>query len=220
MKAAHEGRHALDQFGGYLKQPSATRIRKTATGESGRLDAKAWTDAALTELALHGIDGVRVEPLAKRLKVTKGSFYWHFKDRDALLEDMLDHWRKRATIALIERLDSGFSSPTERLRQLLRVPMKGETATLAAEVELAIRLWGRMDDRARRALEEIDGLRLQYIASLMIQCGVAEEEARARAVLAYSYQRVAASLLPASARDVFMACENILMGGAVDPIPG
>lgn len=63
-----------------------------STGK-GHLDADAWADAALNELAAHGIDRVRVELLAKQLGVTKGSFYWHFKDRDALLARMLDRWR-------------------------------------------------------------------------------------------------------------------------------
>lgn len=187
---------------------------RATSGEAGRLDAEAWTDAALAELAAHGIDGVRVEVLAKRLEVTKGSFYWHFRNRDMLLVKMLERWRRRATLSLIERLDRGVASPTERLRQLLRLPLKGERAALAADIELAIRLWGRTDPRARGALEEVDQLRLQYIAQLMTEAGASPTEARARALLAYAYQRVGATLIDPTAPDLARQCEDLLMGEA------
>lgn len=195
-----------------MDRANASRVRRAAKGDVAKLDVDAWTDAALAHLGEHGIDGVRVELLAKRLNVTKGSFYWHFKDRDALLEQMLERWRRRATLILIQRLDSDVASPTDRLRQLLRLPLKGETAMLAAAVELAIRLWGRTDERARKALEEIDELRLQYIARLFVQAGTPEEAARAHAILAYSYQRVAATLVPRNAATLMQQCEDLIIG--------
>ncbi|HRF09567.1 MAG TPA: TetR/AcrR family transcriptional regulator, partial [Xanthobacteraceae bacterium] len=57
-----------------------------------RLDKRAWIAAAFAELAAHGWDGVRVEPIAATLGVTKGSFYWHFADRDALVGAMFIRW--------------------------------------------------------------------------------------------------------------------------------
>ena len=68
------------------------------------LDAGAWTDAALEALAGGGIAAVRVEPLAKTLGVTKGSFYWHFADRRALLDAMLARWADGRVAAIRERL--------------------------------------------------------------------------------------------------------------------
>ena len=163
-------------------------------------------------LAVNGIDGVRVELLAKQLAVTKGSFYWHFRDREALLEGMLSLWRKRATLALIERLDRVEESAEIRLRRLLRVPLEARGAPRAADVELAVRMWGRRDPRAAAALEEVDQLRLHYIMGLLTQCGVSPKEANARAILAYSYMRVAASLVPAKARALVTQCEDLLIG--------
>ena len=188
---------------------SPPRPRST---ESSRLDAQAWTNAALEALARGGIDGVRVELLAKELSVTKGSFYWHFKDRDSLFESMLNQWRRRATLALIERLDKAGAAPEARLRQLLKLPMLGERANRAADVELAIRLWGRRDARAQAALEEVDALRLRYIANLLQQCGIEQMEAEDRAILAYSYMRVAATLIPPDAKDMMARCESLALG--------
>lgn len=179
-----------------------------------RLDRAAWTDAALDMLATGGIDGVRVELLSKRLAVTKGSFYWHFKDRDALHQAMLDQWRRQTTLALIERLDRDESTPEARLRRLLRLPIMGRRSASAADVELAIRLWGRREPRAQAALEEVDRLRLSYVAQLMTLCGAGPEEAEARAIIAYSYLRVAATLVPADARALMDRCETLLIGAA------
>ena len=66
--------------------------KELATQRSSRLDASAWIEAALEALADGGVEAVRVEPLAKALDVTKGSFYWHFADRRALIDAMLTSW--------------------------------------------------------------------------------------------------------------------------------
>jgi AcrR family transcriptional regulator len=182
------------------------------TGDARRLDVDAWVDAALDLLAKNGIDGVRVEILAKTLQVTKGSFYWHFNDRDALHEHMLETWRRRATLALIERLNRGDASPEARLRRLLRLPLTGDRSALAAAVELAIRLWGRRDERARIALREVDELRLRYIAGLIEAYGSNPQEADARAILAYSYMRVAPTLIEIDAKETMDQCEMIILG--------
>lgn len=187
------------------------------SGVSVRLDRADWTEAALDQLATGGVDGVRVELLAKRLGVTKGSFYWHFKDRDALLQEMLNHWRRKATLALIERLDRTEISPEIRLRKLLRLPLVGQRSARAADVELAVRLWGRRDERAQTALTEVDTQRLMYIAGLLIDCGIAADEAESRAVLAYSYMRVAATLLPADAVSRMEQCEDHLLSASLRP---
>ncbi|MQB46119.1 TetR/AcrR family transcriptional regulator [Rhizobium sp. ICMP 5592] len=188
------------------------RAAKAASTENQRLDANAWIDAALELLAEQGIDNVRVEPLAKRLSVTKGSFYWHFKDRDALLEAMLGHWRRRATFEVIERIENTHEDARARLSKLLRIPFHGERASRGADVELSIRLWGRRDQRARSALNEIDQLRLRYISSLLEQCGVANEECAARSVVAYAYMRVASSLVAADNQKMQDDCERAILG--------
>jgi AcrR family transcriptional regulator len=161
---------------------------------SSRLDRDAWIRAGLDILADQGIDGVRIEPLAKRLGVTKGSFYWHFRDRADLLDGLLDSWRRRATLSIIERLDHAGESPAKRLRALLHLPFGGRSAEKGADLELVVRLWGRRDAKAHQILAEVDELRIRYLTQLLETAGVTEGESRARAILAYSYMRVANSL--------------------------
>jgi len=158
------------------------------------LDSAAWTRAGLEVLGKQGIDGVRVEVLAKQLGVTKGSFYWHFENRDALLAAMLSDWRRRATLAIIDRIEAQDDSAQNRLRLLMQVPFQIR-ADGGAQVELSIRLWARRDPRARSALTEVDELRLRYIARLLREIGFTAERAEARAICAYAFQRVATSLI-------------------------
>lgn len=194
-----------------MKSQSA-RSKPSKATEARTLDADVWADAALAALAVGGIESVRVAVLAEALGVTKGSFYWHFKDRDALLAKMLERWRRRATLGLIERLDAAGAGAEDRLRKLLRLPIKGKKSAFGAQVELAIRLWARSDARAAAALAEVDEIRLSYIAKLLVEIGAPALEARARAVLAYSYLRVAASLIAADASAMMQRCENLIIG--------
>lgn len=176
------------------KAETMTKTARSRTAQ-GSLDIAAWTRAAIDVLGEQGIDGVRVEVLAKKLGVTKGSFYWHFENRDALLAAMLADWRRRATLTIIERIEAQDESALTRLRMLMQVPFQIK-AESGAQVELSIRLWARRDKAARSALHEVDELRLRYIARLLHQIGLSEDKAEARAIFAYAFQRVATSLIP------------------------
>jgi len=180
-------------------------------GQPSRADASQWVLAAMDILAAHGVDALRVEQLAKSLGVTKGSFYWHFRDRDAFLEAILDTWRRRATLQIIDRLEQSGQSPKDRLAALLSLPYAGTKAEQAASVELAIRLWARTDARALRALAEVDTLRLRYFAQLFGAMGMTEQDAGIKSVVAYSYMRVAPSLPDYNAETSLVAMLDLLM---------
>lgn len=177
----------------FKKLASRKSAAQKADPAAGRLDVRSWTLAALDALAEHGIEGVRVEKLARDLGVTKGSFYWHFKDREELFDSMLNHWRLRSTIALVERVNQSDSHPRERLKNLVHLVF-GPGSTRGDRIELSIRLWSHNFDRAAAALHEVDNLRIRYIAQLIADGGVSEEEAKARAIIVYAYMRVAPSL--------------------------
>lgn len=185
---------------------------KGARSETATLDQRAWTDAALKALAENGIEGVRIEILARDLGVTKGSFYWHFRDRNEILDAVLQEWRRRATVSIIERLESTHEPPERRLHRLLRLQFESRRAEFGSDVELSIRLWGRRDARALSVLREVDELRLRYIRGLMEEFGVDKEEAGARAILAYSYMRVSRSLIDADNATAADECERVLLG--------
>jgi AcrR family transcriptional regulator len=162
------------------------------------LTPQDWVDAALELLVDHGIDAVRVDVLAKRIGVTRGSFYWHFRDRDDLLSAVLRHWQQVTTERLIERWEAAAAAgqtSAQQVRELMTLPRRGRTAARAARIELAMRAWARRDAAARKALDEIDGRRIDWGTGRFRALGFDDEEARARSFLLYAYQ-VTESLLP------------------------
>lgn len=152
------------------------------------LTREDWIHAAQRALVKGGVDAVRVDTLAKELKITRGSFYYHFKGRSELLDGILSDWRARATEDVINQLRDAQSSPKEQLDRLLELPHHGQTAKEAASIELGIRAWARRDKQARQAIDEVDSHRLSYIEGLLIQIGVSADEAKDRAYLIYAYQ--------------------------------
>jgi len=175
------------------------------------LDDGVWISAALSTLAEKGIDGLRIETLSRALGVTKGSFYWRFKDRDDLLVTMLDGWRRRATLDVIAAIEERGRTAQQRLHELIRFPFTSPRSEHGANVELSIRLWARTDARAHKALNEVDELRLRYIASLFGELGFSEIEAAARASLAYSFMRVGSTLKSVRAdMALLVACIDVL----------
>ncbi len=133
-------------------------------------------------MARGGIDHVRVEPLAKELDVTKGSFYWHFTDRTALLDAMLQEWAEVATEAVIGQAEEAGAEPEARLRRLTTIASEG----FDAQLELALRDWGRRDEAVSRTLGEVDDRRMSYLRKLLRESGFAAIDVEVRAFLLYS----------------------------------
>ncbi len=145
-----------------------------------RLDRQSWVDAGLAALAQGGLAAVRVELLAKRLSVTKGSFYWHFPGREALLAAMLEVWEQRQTGAVIAAVEAAGGPPEERLARL-----SAALSGLDLRLEAAMRGWGAADAQVRAALGRADARRCAYLQELIERAGVPPEPARARARLVY-----------------------------------
>jgi AcrR family transcriptional regulator len=158
------------------------------------LTPEAWIDAATEVLVDRGIDHVRVDILAGELKVTRGSFYWHFRDREDLLRRVLKAWGERATEQLTARLERAGTDAQAQLRDVISLPFRGRAAARGARIELAIRAWARRDEMARKAVDEADASRIAYHEEIFAALGFEAGESRSRAFLLYSYE-VAESLL-------------------------
>lgn len=141
----------------------------------------AWVDAALQALAAGGPDAVRIEALAASLGVSKGGFYWHFKDRQALLEEMLDSWEKTVAGDVIATIESTPAGPRAKLQQLFEMAPSVDFA-----VELALRDWARRDKGVARRMRRIDNRRMDYLRLLFGQFCANEDDVEVRSMLAFS----------------------------------
>ncbi len=152
---------------------------------NSKLKPEAWIHEALLALAEGGMASVKVEVLARRLKVTKGSFYWHFKNRSDLLAQVLAFWCE-GRIQIIQRQVSSQQPARQTLNELLRLYMD-HTNLRGNAIELAIRDWAHTDAQAADAVRQVDEQRLNSVAGLYSQFVDDQEDAYARAYLFYSY---------------------------------
>ncbi|WP_248583239.1 TetR/AcrR family transcriptional regulator [Nocardioides sp. InS609-2] len=140
-----------------------------------------WLYAALTTLARSGVTAVSVEPIARGLGVTRGSFYWHFKDREALLIGALELWESEATTSFIEAL-TPITDPAERLSTLLREALTGDEI---AGLEPAL-VAHASDPVVSVVLERVTRRRMAYLEECFRDLGLDKREARLQAVAAYA----------------------------------
>jgi AcrR family transcriptional regulator len=146
-----------------------------------RTPRSSWIDEGLRALAAGGPDAVRIEPLARALGVTKGGFYWHFDDRKALLEEMLDTWERVSIDEVIERVEGEGGDARARLRRLSALAAASDELL---RIDLAIRDWSRRDKAVAERLRRVDNRRMDYMRSLFGAICPDEDEVEARCMLA------------------------------------
>jgi AcrR family transcriptional regulator len=149
--------------------------------EKSNLDADDWLDAALDAFERGGVESVRIEPLAKALKVTRGSFYWHFADRDALLRKVLERWEIKATSRVIDDVQQLGGNASDRLLRLLET-----CARYDGKLDMALRSWANTDVEARHAINQVDQRRTKYIEDLLVEHGLTQDSAQRRSKVAYA----------------------------------
>jgi AcrR family transcriptional regulator len=151
-----------------------------------RLSAEDWALAALDVIAEQGLAAVAVEPLARRLGVTKGSFYWHFKDRQDLLDAVLQLWRE-GRLRDIEKQTT--AQPGKELAQIHHVidVYSAVRNRKGISIELAVRDWARHDPKVSTVVEDVDAYRLNCTRKLFLALGLSDDEAHARSILVFAY---------------------------------
>lgn len=148
--------------------------------DKDRLTPQDWMAAAFDALASGGVEAVRVDVLAKRLKVTRGSFYWHFKNRRALLNALQEMWRAEQTEDVIAQVEALEKPPHEALHALLTLCFRDDGA-----LEKAMRAWAESDPAVQQLVAEVDQRRIGYLAKLLNGMGFTKPKATVRARIAY-----------------------------------
>ncbi len=146
--------------------------------KSSPLQPDDWVRAAFARLSTEGIESVRIELLARDLGVSKGSFYWHFQDREELLARMLERWEGDET----EWLGATVITPRAAARWARFIEHCADPSR--ARVEAALRAWARRDERVAARISAVEKKRAQHIASVLHDIGFTPELAESWAEIA------------------------------------
>ena len=147
--------------------------------ETPSLTPEDWLNLALTELRDHGYGALKAQPLAKKLNVTRGSFYYHFDSLDAFHTAIIAHWSNKTSGQITQQAQET-ANPQDALDTLLQVTLRsGEV------LERAVRSWSTVAESVAKAVEQVDQERIMVAEKLLLSSGVPNPTAHARAKLLY-----------------------------------
>jgi AcrR family transcriptional regulator len=156
----------------------------TKTNRRKHTSKAEWLDAALSVLEHEGIDGVKIERLAKELKTSRSGFYWHFQDRAELLAEMLEYWRREYSEVVFKRFMNTEMKPDEVLYEVTQMIVEHKLNRL----EIHMRAWADNDPDAAKVVKNIYQQRLDFLRDLFSAMGFTgcDLEMRARLWLCYA----------------------------------
>ncbi len=160
--------------------------KRTRGRRVGSLSREDWIEAARAVLISEGIERVKVEPLAERLGVSRGSFYWHFADRQALLDALLALWQETALEPMRAVTKDDDLSPRARYEKFMRVWVQGEP--YCPIYDLAIRRWAMVAPEVSAVVKKADEARIKLLTRLFKDMGHGADEAFIRARIVYYHQ--------------------------------
>jgi len=168
------------------RAPYQRRMDQANASDSGwRGSREGWLEAGYQALIEGGIDAVKILPLAKRLNLSRTSFYWFFEDREALLAALLDGWEERTTRPLVEAATEYAESRSEAMLNVLASFL---SAAFDARLEFAMRSWALQDDNVAARVRSADDARLLALTRMLTEWGVDPAEADVRARTIYLVQ--------------------------------
>ena len=155
-----------------------------ASGWRGSRDV--WLAAAKQALLDTGLDAVKIQPLASRLNIARTSFYWFFRDRNALLEALLDEWEAKNTGAFVEACGAYAETVTEAVLNLIAVFY--DEAVFEPRLDFALRGWAHQSDAVTGRVQAADERRLAAIRGMFERFGYTSDDADVRARAVYLVQ--------------------------------
>lgn len=142
-----------------------------------------WIRAGFRALRDGGVETVRVEPTADSLGVTKGSFYWHFDNRQALLDAMLTTWERTGTDQIIDLVNATGADPKKRLRALIGAATATDQS--GDVIEARLRAWAGTDSAAAATIGRVDARRVEFVVNLLEEMGIPRRQAELRSGALY-----------------------------------
>ncbi|WP_020405623.1 TetR/AcrR family transcriptional regulator [Hahella ganghwensis] len=157
-----------------------------AQGSGWRGSADVWLQAAYESLIESGVDAVRIQPLAKQLKLSRTSFYWFFKDREALLTGLLAQWREKNTGNLVRQAGRYGESIIESVLNVFDCWL--DHHLFDTHFEFAVRSWALQSADVAKQISEADDIRLSALRDMFTRFGFDEAASDVRARTVYLTQ--------------------------------
>lgn len=170
--------------------------RKNAPASKPRLDRDEWLTCALDALANEGGSVLTIDALTQRLGVSRGSFYWHFKDRGDFIRQLVEYWSVVFTESVSREVSRVAGSATERLLKL----MERIVSDRLNRYDIPIRALASHDPVAQRIVKKVDKFRLDYVRSLFAEIGFEGEELEMRTQTFVVYYSTATGLFAETSR--------------------
>jgi AcrR family transcriptional regulator len=163
--------------------------------EQARLSKEEWLARSLEVLGKKGASELTVESLAQKLGVTKGSFYWHFKNRDNFFLQLIEYWDEHFTQTVIAEISGLNVPPEKRLLELMRLVLSKRLDRL----EMPVRAWAQHNPALAPLVRSVDRHRISFVRSLFLEMEFDEDEAEMRTRIFLTYMITQRFLLPSTA---------------------
>lgn len=168
------------------QSPSGPPPRGTAQSSNVKATRDDWLDVALSVLAVEGVDRVTVLSLSERLGVSRSSFYWYFKNRDELLDALLDRWDRLNTRSIVAEAQEPAATVSEAVCNVFRCWVNSRI--FSPRLDFAVREWARRSPSVRRTLDRSDWVRTEAVKAMFVRFGYEDEDALVRARALYYMQ--------------------------------
>ena len=143
---------------------------------SKRLSREQWLSNALEILSKEGNAKLRIETVTKALGVTKGSFYWHFKDRADFVRRIADYWARYSTEQVIEVINKSQGTASERLFDIMNFLYRKDHG----KYDVSMRAWAAQEPEVARIVKKVDARRFSFVRALFIELGFKGQELEMR----------------------------------------
>jgi AcrR family transcriptional regulator len=142
-----------------------------------------WLEAGLEAIGKGGVSGLTVKGLARKLGIAKAGFYWHFKNRDDMLRQLLDYWTHQLTEVVTSNVELLALGPRERLIKTAQMILDFDLA----KYDLAIREWALQNPEVARTVRKVNQFRLDFVRQALSELGFDDKEQEIRAMLFVCY---------------------------------
>jgi AcrR family transcriptional regulator len=168
------------------------KMKPSKTKNMKHVSKDQWLAKALDTLGSKGVEAIKIERLAKELNISRSGFYWHFKNRQDLLDHLLDYWVSEYTGVVTDNPDIIKLDPKKRLFTVMEIIRDKQLA----KYDLAMTSWAKLDSQVHKIVKRVVKMRFDYIRSIFADLGFEGDELEMRARLFVCYHSWESTMFP------------------------